>query len=510
MTKQGRWPFDFVDIHGRPFDVDGQPVGADDTTGAAEPAAKKTAKQAAAPAARPSNTLSAADLERVFDALLLAGWRRSRSALALWLRALDWPRDRGGAFTPQDLEQALLLLARAGRVKQGGDGGTTPLGDTRQRLGELLRRPQASGWWRQWLWAAGGGYGKPEQLPAYLTLRDEHEARALLRLVLAGDIGEADFTRLANGPLQHALTRGRVGEALEQVLQLGLNPAPAPWWRLLAGLDSLGGLADRPVQASWVEQHVAEAPLPMAGALRLRVAELRLHRGDAAGMAEVLRGDAGAADFLPLLQAAALAQAGRFAEAAPAFAAAWKALSARLGKKRGFAPQSLLQWYPLALMAGSDATAWTTARKFCVAVSGSRTPPPHDLWGLWAHVLAVRLGDESLQAHALAGPATLPGSIDPALNTDPLADRVLLAAWLGRAPEGWQPAAVQAVVAALHRAGLPWKADLVAQACERLGWPAPARPDGAPPPWPVRYYAPPQEAWRDALSAIAALGAQDG
>ena len=38
--------------------------------------------------------------------------------------------------------------------------------------------------------------------------------------------------------------------------------------------------------------------------------------------------------------------------------------------------------------------AWTQARKFCVAESGSRTPEPFDAWGLWAHALRVRLGHD--------------------------------------------------------------------------------------------------------------------
>jgi hypothetical protein len=40
-----------------------------------------------------------------------------------------------------------------------------------------------------------------------------------------------------------------------------------------------------------------------------------------------------------------------------------------------------------------------------------------------------------------------------------MADRMLLATWLGHLPAGWQSPKVQALVNALNRAGLPWKQD---------------------------------------------------
>jgi superfamily II DNA or RNA helicase len=135
-------------------------------------------------------------------------------------------------------------------------------------------------------------------------------------------------------------------------------------------------------------------------------------------------------------------------------------------------------------------------------MSGSRTPSPFDPWGRWAHVLAVRLGDARLDIEALQASRHAQQELrDP----DPYADRLLLAAWLGKSPPGWDAALVGALVQALHRAGLPWKADLVMQACDHLGWPVPLRPADAPPPWSAQFFARRQDAWRDALAAIAAL-----
>lgn len=220
-------------------------------------------------------------------------------------------------------------------------------------------------------------------------------------------------------------------------------------------------------------------------------------------MLQAVAADPVAQEFAPLLQALLLAQQGHFAPACAAFAPAWKALTARLGMRRGFVPDSLLQWVVLAQMAQPEAKAWTAARKFCISQSGSRTPPADDDWGRWAHALAVRLGDERIAPRVFDADA---GWRDKPHRADRAADRLLLAAWLGHAPQGWSPRLLQALVDALQQAGLAWKADLVIQACQQLGLPPPQRPDTAPAPWPVAYFQPRQEAWREALAAITALG----
>ena len=441
----------------------------------------------------------------MFDALALAGWRRGKTSLVDWLRALGWATTRGPAFEAAAVEQALQRLVADGRVRPLASGGWQAVRDRAEpRLGELLRRPEARGWWRLWLWAAGGAIGPRERTPRWFEPRDPDESQALLRLVLTSGIGLAEFQTLLHGPLASAHGLLVVADTLVQLLRLGLHERVerALWWDLLEALDGNDAVAHRPVLRNWLEQHLREAPRSGVSGLRLRVAEWRLHRGDTDGMAAAMAGDAAIAAFGPLFQAAALAQAGRFAEAAPAFAAALKSLSSHLGRKRNLAPQSLLQWYPLSLMAQADAAGWAVARKFCIAMSGSRAPGPHEGWGLWAHVLGVRLGDTALDAEALGCRAPMGGLLPPLL----LADRLLLAGWLGRAPQPWPPAALQSALEVTHADGLPWKADLLLQACEQLGWPAPRRPEGAPPPWAPRFFAARQEAWREALAAITALG----
>lgn len=492
-----RPPFQYVDIHGRPLGVGGEVERK-----IADAAARRKENEVA-------SALSPAELERVFDALVLAGWRRGKTALVAWLRALELRGDRGRALGGAEVGAALRLLLAQGRVQtHEGEGWSVPAALAEQRLPALLAAPAAAQAWRAWLWVADGAYGPMDRLPAYFSPRHEEESVALLRLVLVSGIDSPAYSALAAGALRQVSTVDVVQSVLTQLLRLGLFDRidDTLRWRLLTGLSEFGALVESPALLDWVEARLDAAPVGVGAGLRLTVAERRLHRGDGEGMARAIGADPAALPFLPLLQALLPAREGRFAEAAAAFPPAWKALCAHLGKRRGFAPPSLLQLYPLALMAQHDAAAWVTARKFCVALSGSRTPSSFDRWGRWAHVLAVRLGDARLEIEALqAARRTHHALREP----DEMADRIVLAAWLGKSPPGWDAALVTSLVQALHAAGLPWKADLVMQACARLGWPAPVRPEGAPAPWPAQFYADRHDAWRDALAAITALGEGD-
>ena len=486
-----RHPFTFVNLHGRPLGP--------------APKVKQAGKDLAVQR-QVGEALTPADLERIFDALAIAGWRRGRSALVALLRAMAWTRERGGYFGSQEVGAGLRRLADAGRVQaHDGDGWSVPAGPADDRLGVLLRRADAPQWWQAWLWAAAGGTGALGHPPSYFVPRSPAESAALLRLVLISGVDAATYASMSHGVLERVNLTGVVLDVLSQLLRWQLidRVDPALLWRLLGSLDSFGMLARAPALLCWVDDHLDQAPPEDSAALRLRIAEQRLHRGDAEGLVQAIGADPAALPFAPLLQALLPARAGRFAETAAAWPPAWKALTSHLGKRRGFAPQSLLQWCPLALMALPDAQAWATARRFCVAESGSRAPAAGDPWGRWAHALAVRLGDERIEPRAFQPEA---GGHDAPQHADRSADRLVLAAWLGHVPTGWKPAQLQALVDALVAAGLPWKADLVIQACHHLGLPVPQRPEGAPEPWPVAYFGRRQDAWREALAAITALG----
>jgi hypothetical protein len=96
-------PFQFVNIHGQPLG----PAGEIRSTVEQEVEARRDEEVAAA--------LSPADLESVFDALVLAGWHRGKTALLTLLRALDWRREDGRAFGLTDTGAALRRLLAAGR-----------------------------------------------------------------------------------------------------------------------------------------------------------------------------------------------------------------------------------------------------------------------------------------------------------------------------------------------------------------------------------------------------------
>ena len=487
-------PPQFVNIHGQPLGVaqkPGQTVKA--------VALERRADEVAA-------GLAPADLEQVFDALVIAGWKRGKTALVALLRVLGFKREDGRAFGPEETGAALRRLAGAGRVQaQEGEGWAVPAALAEPRLAALLARPEAGTWWRAWAWVAGGAYGTPDHVPHHVEVRNDGEAITLLRLLLLSGVDIEGYARLTNFTLRRLNAAGVVRAALAQLLRVGLFERVdlALRWQLLASLDSAGLLAPEPALLAWVKFGLESAPASSATGLRLRVAEQRLHAGDFAGIVRALGADPQALAFGPVLQALWPAREGRFADTAALFPPAWKTLCAHLGKRRGFAPDSLLQWYPLALMAQADATAWTTARKFCVAMSGSRDPSPYDRWGCWVHALAVRMGDSRIAVEAFTAGRHAAYELT---HADRMADKLVLSAWLGKAPAGWTPALLAQLTQALLHAGLPWKADLVAQACERLDWPAPARPEAAPAPWAARYFAPAQAAWRDALAAITALG----
>ena len=453
--------------------------------------------------ARPSE-LTSVDFETVFDALCLAGCPRSRSWLVNFLRHLERRTATGKAFDAAAVGHALAALQDAGRVSLRTSGHhDVAEADRLAAWPRLLGGADAGLAWQAWA-RASAQYPSVHNDPPMPEYRNFEEAVALARLVVyagldlpawrrvsarvLGPAAGADcLARALNTPFMPALF-GRNSAELREGLLLGLqstfNFDTALWRPLL----------------QWLDAQIAAAPASVAPALRFVLAEQRLHRGDIAGCEAALAGLGGVGP--PLLHAAALAWAGRWADAATAFAKAMKDAIKQTRVKRGFASERLLQWYLLSLLASPDPAAWTVAHKLCVAESGTRQPPPHDGWGLWAHAIAVRLGDATLEPGVLDAPH--PDRRPHIVESD--AHRVILAAWLGQASKGWSTSMLMALVAHLHSAGLPWKADLLRQACARLELRLPARGADEGPPWQAVFYGAKQEPWRDALAAIEALG----
>ncbi|MBN8510452.1 MAG: hypothetical protein J0L57_17810, partial [Burkholderiales bacterium] len=491
MKRKG-WRPQFVNIHGQPWSVveHGRPD---------EPASEK------APPKDPAALgLTPADVERVFDALCLAGWQRGKTALQQLLRGLGWRRSDGRGFGGEEVGAALRALVDAGRVHRLPDQGyRLDWAQRRARLPALLAEPAARDAWRVWAWASSGAYGPLEGSTPWANVRQPEEAESLWLLVLGSGMTIEAYNATARKALVYASAADAPFGALAKLVEIGAQGRVDPrlWWALLGSLDQDDGLRRHPALLGWIDAELGRAGAVVPFHLRLRIAERRLHAGRFDAMHQALQSDANCEPYVPVLQAGRAAYEGSWAAAATGFAAALKALGAQLGKRRGLVPRSLQQWQALALIAQPEAAAWTAAHKLCVAESGSRTPSAFDPWGRWAHAVAVRLGDARIEPKVFAAAG---GRFhgDP----DVEADKLILAAWLDQRPEGWSAAHVQAVADALHADGLPWKADLLAQAAERFGLTPPARPADAPPPWAPRFFAPAQAAWRDALAAIVALG----
>ncbi|MEK8053208.1 DEAD/DEAH box helicase [Ideonella sp. DXS22W] len=463
-----------------------------------------------------ADAAAAIDRATVLDALCLAGAPRGKTWLMQFLRAMEW-RHAGGsrAMSPDDVTQACQQLTARGEahVVDGIGWRADPVA-RQQRWPALWRHPQAAQFWLAWAWATGGGIGTLGREPAWVTLRTPDDGEAVTRLALLARPGPDEFNRLLHGPLNRAITPEALLLALAEPFDaefLAALPAALLWGlieRLVVQLP--GAMAAFPALRDWVDAQLVEsgAPLdPVPPGLWLHLAEQRLLALQPGGCRDALNHLAEGTPVRALFDALMAVQAGRWADGTAAATEQLKALAKLVGKRNRLVPDRLLRWVALAWLAQGQVEAWTAARKLALAESGSRTPAPVEGWGRIAHAAAVRLGDERISPLAFDAPNPRWGG---RLVADDDAMRLVLAAWLGHTPEGWDAARVQAVSSSLQRQGEWWLADLLGQACTRLGWPVPARdaaPAGstAPAAWTVPFYPPPVEPWREALAAIAAL-----
>lgn len=148
----------------------------------------------------------------------------------------------------------------------------------------------------------------------------------------------------------------------------------------------------------WALEQTDTQAAGMPEPLRLQLAEIMLHSGQAERMQALLAGDnSGTAEAM---RAALLIQQGQWVEGQAAFEAALKKRQLELGVKKRVLPETLAWYYPLALFAQQTTKTIELARKFCLGESGSRTPSPYVGWGIWAHVAAARLGEAELSHDA--------------------------------------------------------------------------------------------------------------
>lgn len=448
------------------------------------------------------------DVQAVLDALLLTDGARGAGGLCQWLQAMGVKHQGSGGDQPFQLPQVthcLQTLQTQGLAEiVSGRGYVADLQAHAERLQSLLLRPEAPQYWRCLAWVYGGGYGDVRRELAWISYRSDQEKASLLRLYLHSGVQRAEFERQTTAQLQDLMSPLILLQAMTQpwLPQAIARIDPALRSKLLAQCLSLLPPADPRAQmlSQWLESNFKAEPMSVAPELRGRLAEARVHALDFEGMHALLNGLSG--PHLPMYAACEQAARGEWAEAAATFEAVMKELRKLSGARRGALDDAMARIYVLCLLAQAEPKAWTTARKFCIAESGSRSPSPHEQWGRWAHVIGTRLGEDSLDPDCLA--------YQPALelrehSLGAAADRLLLAAWAGKAAEGWSAATVQTVVKRLQSSGQLWLAVWVAAAAERLEIElAPLALHGAKPP--ANFLGSPREPWRDALAAIASLG----
>lgn len=448
-----------------------------------------------------AETLTHDDVETVFDAICLAGTARGQTWLAAFLRHLQRRRSSGPWFQGADIVAAARQLVAQGRAS-GGEGLAYDVPPALREAWLVERLEPALAAQALPAWARTSHSSPPlspfVQAPA---LRTSDEATAYARLLLYAGLGVQEFE-------SHRLRAFQLDTRSSTVAIAAMSPfMPARFERIDPALrvtlldEWLRQFRlDLPLWTPllrWLDAQLEHAPETLPPTVRWALAEWHLERGDAHRAQQVL------ADLVTpqavALRAGVLAVQGRWAEAAEAFTQAHRALQEEHRMRSGLLGSPLLRLQLLSLLAQPQPQAWTAARKLAVAETGKRQPPPHG-WGLWAHAAAVRLGDEPADRDSFAhaeGWSAAPHREN--------AERLLLAAWLGQEPAGWKPAQVAALVEHFEAIERPLWADLARQAAARFGWEVPPH-TRAGEPWPVALFGRPQEAWRDALAAIAALG----
>jgi len=449
----------------------------------------------------PSAAATEPELQAVFDALLLMGGGRGAAGLALWLQA-QGEIASAERFSQARVQLALRQLQQQGRIQPlSGRVYGVPPGAQAERLQALLLLPAARQYWQRLLYVYSDGQAHARQPMQWIGLRSADEAVRMLRLFLHSGVDLATYQAQLRGPLlelSHAEVQAAALTEPWMPAAVAALPAELSETLLRQALKTLSADDARRGQIrQWLQQRLATAPQALGPEARAQLAEARLQALDLDGARALLQGEPG----LALVQAAERLAQGAWAEAAALFEQALKVRRQASGQRRGLLERELARLYLVSLLAQSDPLAWAQARKFCIAESGSRKPSAHEWWGLWAHAIGVRLGEEGLDEQALA---YIPGLEQRAHALDQACDRLLLAAWLGKPAPGWTLAAATALLQRLQAAEQHWQACLLAQALERLEL-GELTHELSVQPTPLNWLGGPHEAWRDALAAITQL-----
>jgi hypothetical protein len=414
---------------------------------------------------------------------------------------------RGASFNPSELRKLLgeLHLARQVSCNAQGQWWVEPAQSWPRFVALVSQEDSRERWWAAWrrLHHFDNSW--------HLELFGDEAMIGALRVVVHAGGEPADFERLCNlarssAPLQPGLLAAALLRPFDAALWQRVDPE-LRYRLLLLLLQHLGGDSESHTQPLWDWLLAQTRPDPEAlhELPRLRLAERLVLAGQAAEARRVLLGlDHPQAQAL---RAAADIAEGHYAAGALSFELAWKEQAALSGKRKQLFDEPTSWFYLLALIGQNDPALWSKARKFAAGEAGKRDADAFTFWGVWQEAIDQRLGDAPRNVRAFAL-APLHGM---RLHGLMQLSHLLLAAWLGHKPT--QPAVLTPLASGLAQAyetsGQPWLAMMTRRSAalllEQAPGQAPGPPADAAQPFPIGA---PVDRWREALSAIVALGAE--
>jgi superfamily II DNA or RNA helicase len=447
------------------------------------------------------------DEHLVMQAIALLWTYRPRTAIFTLLRLLGFKRSDGCAFTQDDVKDITQRLRKSGRlVEHPTRQGVYRLENTLRTAlyAEILETFEGAKL-RHALYELDDY--NPQRTNFSWPVYDPFATIGLVRIAMFSGAPPNEPVRMQqlisrsmdwNGVLQAA-----VMESFDK--RLFARIAPELRWNLCYSatcqLNENWDISILPVVEFTLEQLTA-ASAAMPQHLHLALAELLLHQGKREQARNLLSGDNGGP--AQALQAYALAQEGKWAEAQSTFESATKLRQIEIGARKRVFPNSIAWIYPLILMAQQTPKHLELARKFCISESGKRDPYSSSGWGMWVHAIDVRRGDVALDktAFEIALRSANRANIDNLW-------RVLLAAWLGPDALGSSskkastnealPDLAKLLSAHLKHCHLDWLASMTDAALAIFDKQEP--PAGF-------FFAGKSERWREVLSALQSLSSE--
>ena len=452
-----------------------------------------------------SDTHSVASQRSVMLAMALLWMPRPRTTVYNLLHRLDFRHGSGHRFTQDEVKQASrALLAKKMIVESPQRQGYYRLADAqRSTMYEELLNTVDTTLLQRALYETEGF--NPQRALYSWPIYDREATVAIVRLALLTGSPMAEIERMRqliahlmnwHEILTAALLQDFTAAAFDR-----LDP-PLRWQFAYLSVQNWCGtwdLAQSPL-INWTMEQVAKQRAHMPTYLRIALAESLLHRGERDAAHKMLDGIQESA--VQAMQAYALAQEGKWAEAQSLFEASFKKRQIEIGAKKRIFPRSITWIYALTLLAQQTPKHLELARKFCASEAGKRDPDTTSGWGQWVHAIDIRRGDAEPDP-ALYRVAEYHAGLSH-ISLDHLW-RVLLAAWLGMDAQRGASKSYRAALSAmaqhqtdhLKRCGFLWLAEMAAGAKSIIN-------NQAPPPG--FFIAGKAEHWREVLSALQSLG----